>query len=133
MQILPTSANISFRKKGAVLATKIEATRIHFHLTKGFHPNEDLRKHAIFFDGSVDAITTKAEFASWRFGFIQLMELVNYKVEYYGRTPGDGKVMCMMRTQISCTCSRSWIEMDGMAAFHSSRSVLTSTRRSEKT
>ena len=100
MQILPTTARIDLNRTGAVIAAKAANNSMFFHLTKGFDTNPKNMKNAIFFDGSLEAITNEDEFEDWRFGFIQLMQLVEYKVIYLGRTPGDGQVTIQVSTNL---------------------------------
>jgi len=100
MQILQTSARIFLDRKGASPAAKATKGAMFFHLTKGFDTNPKNMKDAISFVGNVEAITNKKEFEDFRFGFIQLMQLVEYQVIYLGRTPGDGQVTIQVSTNL---------------------------------
>jgi hypothetical protein len=100
MQILPTSARIFLNRTGAMPAAKAANNSMFFHLTKGFDTNPKVMKDAISFVGNLEAITNKKEFEGFRFGFIQLMQLVEYRVVYLGRTPGDGQVTLQVATNL---------------------------------
>ena len=92
MQILPTTANINMDRAEAKPAVSVSGSSVFLHLTKGFNTIQKAMGNAISFAGNVEAITSTREIQSWRFGFIQLMQLVDYKAVYLGRTPGDGQV-----------------------------------------
>lgn len=100
MQILPTTARIFLNRAGAATAAKATKSSMFFHLTKGFDTNPNNMKDAISFEGNLEAITSKKEFEDWRFGFIQLMQLIEYQVVYLGRTPGDGQVTIQVSTNL---------------------------------
>jgi len=100
MQILPTSASIFLNRTAATPAAKAASGSMFFHLTKGFDTNPNIMKDAISFEGNLEAITNKKEFEDFRFGFIQLMQLVEYQVVYLGRTPGDGQVTIQVSTNL---------------------------------
>lgn len=91
MQLDANSAKIEFNDDGAKVDATPAGNVIHFHLTKGFSTTPGGKTNALFIKGSVNAQTTIAELETWHFGFIQLMELNEYRIVYIGRTPGDGQ------------------------------------------
>jgi len=100
MQILLTTANIRMDRAQAKPAVTVSGDSVFLHLTKGFSTNQKAMRNAISFAGSLEAITSAREFQTWRFGFIQLMQLVEYKAVYLGRTPGDGQVTIEVSTEL---------------------------------
>lgn len=91
MQIDANSARIDFSHDGAKADATPAGDVIHFHLTKGFSTAPGATADAFTMKGSVKAQTSIAELETWHFGFIQVMELRQYRIVYVGRTPGDGQ------------------------------------------
>lgn len=98
MQISNATANIDFNHTGASVDATPASNLIHFHLTKGFSTTPGGKKDAFTMKGSVSAQTTAAELQTWRFAFIQVMELREFRIVYIGRTPGDGQTTIQTST-----------------------------------